>query len=134
MKKIFTFIALCILLVGCSGGKVPASGDAGGDKPAVIRIGLTDSNSKIWYHVKDEAKKEGIDIELVFFDSYPLPNAALDAGDIEMNAFQHYSYLNKEIEQHGYKLSVIGETVLAPLGIYSKQIQNLDELKDGATI
>lgn len=95
---------------------------------------MTGSDSKVWNHVKEEAAKENIDIELVFFDSYPLPNAALDSGEIELNAFQHYIYLNKEVEQHGYELSVIGETVFAPLGLYSKQIQSIEELENGATI
>ena len=58
----------------------------------------------------------------------------MDSGEIDLNAFQHYIYLNTEVEQHGYELSVIGETVFAPLGIYSKQIQSIDELEDGAKI
>src|SRR5699024_3163134 len=133
MKKIIVALLLIsVLLVGCSSGEnKPVKGD---EENNVVRVGLTGSDSKVWNHIKEEAKKEGIDIELVFFDSYPLPNAALDSGEIELNNFQHYTYLNTEIEQHGYELSVIGETVLAPLGIYSKQIESIEELEDGATI
>lgn len=140
MKKLILVLILflAILLEGCSNGNNTSvdkgSVNAGGGKPTVVRVGLTGSDSKVWNHVKAEAAKENINIKLVFFDSYPLPNAALDSGEVELNAFQHYSYLNKEIEQHGYKLSVIGETVFAPLGIYSKQLKSIEELKDGATI
>src|SRR5690606_11073429 len=102
--------------------------------PIIVRVGLTGSDSKVWNHIKEAEAKENIDVQLVFFDSYPLPNAALDYGEIELNAFQHHIYLNKEIEQHGYELSVIGETVFAPLGIYSKQLQSVEELEDGDTI
>lgn len=138
MKKLILVLVaiLSILLVGCNGkdNKKADNSNLNGEEATVVRVGLTGSDSKVWEHVKEEAAKENINIELVFFDSYPLPNAALDSGEIELNAFQHYIYLNKEVEQHGYELSVIGETVFAPLGLYSKQIQNIEELEDGATI
>lgn len=138
MKKIILVLVLIlsILLVGCSSkdNKNVDNSKLNGEEVTVVRVGLTGSDSKVWDHVKEEAAKENIDIELVFFDSYPLPNAALDSGEIELNAFQHYIYLNKEAEQHGYELSVIGETIFAPLGLYSKQIQSIEELEDGATI
>lgn len=132
MKKIILALVLSLLLAGCSSdNSTPSNTEVENPK---VRIGLTGSDSKSWNHVKEEALKENIDIELVFFDSFPLPNAALDAGEIQMNAFQHHIYLNTEIEQHGYDISVIGETVFAPLGLYSKKISSIDELKDGDTI
>lgn len=136
MKKLIIVLALSLLLVGCSTGEnQPSSSvDGSGEETTLVKVGLTGSDSKVWNHVKEEASKENIDVKLVFFDSYPLPNAALDSGEIDLNAFQHYIYLNTEVEQHGYELSVIGETVFAPLGIYSKQIQSIDELEDGAKI
>jgi D-methionine transport system substrate-binding protein len=134
MKKLILVLVLSILLVGCSSkGNTPVD-NVNGEGPTVVRVGLTGSDSKVWNHVKEEAAKENIDIQLVFFDSYPLPNAALASGEIELNAFQHYIYLNTEVEQHGYELSVIGETSFSPLGFYSKQIQNIEELEDGAKI
>jgi len=136
MKKIFSLVLvisiLSIILVGCSSDKPAKTGNTEG--PTVVKVGLTGSDSKSWNHVKDEAAKENIDIQLVFFDSYPLPNAALNSKEIDLNAFQHHIYLNTEVEQFGYDLSVIGETVFAPLGIYSKQLQDVDEVQDGAKI
>ncbi len=139
MKKIFLTLILSLLLAGCGASntntdKLMNEEEKGNEAPVVVRVGLTGSDSKVWTHVKEEAAKENIDIQLVFFDSYPLPNAALASGEIEMNAFQHYTYLNTEIEQHGYKISVIGETIFAPLGLYSKQLKGIEELQDGATI
>lgn len=132
MKKIIILVlVLSIFLIACGND---AGSNNTNDGVTVVKVGLTGTDSKPWNHVKEEAAKENIDIQLVFFDSYPLPNAALNAGEIDMNSFQHYNYLYAEIEQHGYDLSVIGETYLAPLGIYSKQIKSIDELQDGATI
>lgn len=96
-----------------------------------VRVGLTGSDSKVWNHIKEEAAKEDINLELVYFDSYPLPNRALAEGEIEVNAFQHYIYLNKEIEEFGYEITPIGETVFAPLAFYSNKITDLSEVKDG---
>lgn len=137
MKKILLSLILSLLLAGCASGKTPeqtGGANNSAEEQAKVRVGLTGSDSKVWNYVKEEAAKENINIELVFFDSYPLPNAALDSGEIELNAFQHYIYLNKEVEQHGYDISVIGETVFAPLGLYSKKISSIDDLKDGDTI
>lgn len=138
MKKLILVLTLVlsisILLVGCTSKDNNPAENINVEEATVVRVGLTGSDSKVWNHVKEEAAKENIDIELVFFDSYPLPNAALDSGEIELNSFQHHIYLNKEVEQFGYQLSVIGETSFAPLGIYSKQIQSVEELEDGAKI
>src|SRR5690554_2532854 len=123
MKKIISLVlALSLLLVGCNTGDNEPTDN--GEGPTVVRVGLTGSDSIVWNHVKEEAAKENIDIQLVFFDSYPLPNAALNSNEIDLNAFQHHIYLNTEIEQFGYELSVIGETVFAPLGLYSKHLQS----------
>ena len=43
--------------------------------------------------LKEEAKKQGIDNEYKEYSAYTEPNPALDAGDIDMNRFQHIAYL-----------------------------------------
>lgn len=134
MKKILVALGLITLLTGCAGGVTENNSTENTNGNTVVRVGLTGSDSKTWNYVKEQAAKENIDIELVFFDSYPLPNAALSSGEIEMNSFQHYAYLNKEKEQLGYDLTVIGETSLAPLGLYSKKISSIADLKDGDKI
>lgn len=68
------------------------------------------------------------------FDSYTLPNAALDLGEIDLNSFQHVAYLNGEKEQLGYKITPIGNTFIGPIAVYSKKIKSIEELKDGDTI
>ncbi|MBQ4491030.1 MAG: metal ABC transporter substrate-binding protein, partial [Pyramidobacter sp.] len=51
------------------------------------------------------------------------------SGEIDLNAFQHKAYLNKEIASQGYKLEVAGDTIMAPLSLYSRKVKTLDELK-----
>ena len=59
---------------------------------------------------------------------------ALSDGEIDLNSFQHYAYLNKFKAQHNLKISAIGETVLAPLGVYSHKIKSIKDIKEGAKI
>jgi len=76
-----------------------------------------------------DKQNAGIYLELVEFSAYNLPNQALANGEIDLNSFQHIAYLNKEISAAGYDLSVIGDTLIAPLSLYSKKYDSLDALK-----
>ena len=69
-------------------------------------------------------------IELVEFDAYNLPNDALNNGEIDLNAFQHKAYLNKDVADNGYDVVAIGDTLIAPLTLYSKKADTLDALKE----
>lgn len=79
-------------------------------------------------------EKYNLDVELVTFTDYVTPNAALDDGSIDANAFQHKPYLDKQIADRGYKLAIVGNTFVYPIAGYSKQIKSVDELQDGARI
>lgn len=103
-------------------------------EPVTVKVGLTGTDSKVWSYIKEEAAKENIKIELVFFDAYNLPNAALNDGELDLNAFQHHFYLEKEVEELGYKIEAIADTVVAPLGLYSKKITSIDQLEDGSKV
>lgn len=117
-------LAICALAAaGC--GKKEEKDDK------VIKIGVVGENNEQWQPVINNLAKEGITVELVKFSEYSLPNQALADGEIDLNAFQHYAYLNKEIEDKNLDLTVIGETIIAPLGIYSDKIKDISELKDG---
>lgn len=148
MKKFkgIILLALLIILTGCGNSNNADANKKVEENTAnvetkidnktsdeVIKVGVIGS-SKVWDYVKEEAAKEGINIEIVSFDSYTLPNAALASGEIDLNAFQHKAYLKKESEQLGYDLTPIATTYIAPIGLYSEKIKSIDELKDGDTI
>lgn len=129
MKK---FIGLSLILV-LSLGILTGCGAKEDENQAgrKIRVGVVGSESEVWDYIAKEVKKDGIDLEVVFFGDYNQPNRALADGDIDLNSFQHYAFFNKYIDEHSLDLSAIGETVIAPLGIYSEKISSLDELKEG---
>lgn len=125
MKKIISVLVLSLALVAC--GNTKAQND-------VVTVGVVGSDSKEWRHVKEEAAKEGIELEIKYFDDYSIPNRVLNEGEIDLNSFQHIAYLDKEIEQLGYELTPIGNTSFAPLGIYSEKIKDISEIKDGGKV
>ena len=98
----------------------------------VVKVGVCGANNDQWLAVQKVLDEQGanIFIELVEFDAYNLPNEALNSGDIDLNAFQHKAYLNSEIASQGYKIESIGDTLIAPLSLYSKQVKSLDALKE----
>ena len=100
----------------------------------VVTVGVCGANNDQWKAVQKVLDDEGagIYIELVEFDAYNLPNEALNAGEIDLNAFQHKAYLNKDADTNGYDLTVIGDTLIAPLTLYSQKFDSLDALKDAA--
>lgn len=100
-----------------------------------IKLGTMDGEeADVWKVAVEQAKKEGLDIKLVYFSDYTIPNEALNAGDIDANSFQHQPYLDAQIEQRGYKLTTIANSILFPIGVYSRKIKDLKDLRDGAVV
>ncbi|GAB1577657.1 MetQ/NlpA family ABC transporter substrate-binding protein [Bordetella petrii] len=103
------------------------------DKP--LKVGVTAGpHAQIFDVVKQEAAKQGLQIEVIEFTDYVQPNVALAAGDLDLNSYQHQPYLDSANADRGYKLASIAKTVIFPIGIYSKKVKSLDELKPGAQI
>lgn len=98
-----------------------------------LKIGVTAGpHAQIFEQVKKIAEKDGLKIQIVEFSDYVQPNAALAAGDLDANSYQHKPYLDQQIKDRGYKFTHVGYTVNFPIGIYSKKVKKLDELKEGA--
>jgi D-methionine transport system substrate-binding protein len=101
------------------------------DKP--LKIGVTAGpHAQILEQVKKLAEKQGLKIQVVEFSDYIQPNAALAAGDLNANSYQHKPFLDQQIKDRGYKLVNVGYTVNFPIGIYSKKFKKLADLPEGA--
>lgn len=100
-----------------------------------IKVGIVGETEKeFWAPVIATLAEDGIDVEIISFGEYTLPNAALDEGEIDLNAFQHYAYLGEEIKNHGYKIEAICDTYISAMCIYSDKIKDISELKAGDKI
>ncbi len=100
----------------------------------VVKVGVCGSANGQWNAVQKilDERNANIYIELVEFDAYNLPNEALHSGEIDLNAFQHVSFLEKDCAGNNFDLTVIADTLIAPLSLYSKQFDSLDALKNAA--
>ena len=143
LASILLVITLALSIVGCSSNnaQAPAAGtpeastpEPAKAEPVTVKLGVVGENNEQWKPVIVALAKENITLELVKFADYTLPNQALADGEIDLNAFQHYAFLKNEVKDKGLKLTAIGETIIAPLGLYSKKIKSISELKEGDKI
>ena len=108
-----------------------AGGVLAQDKP--IKIGVTAGpHAQIFEQVKKVAERDGLKIQVVEFSDYVQPNAALAAGDLDANSYQHKPYLDQQVHDRGYKFVSAAYTVNFPMGVYSKKVKSLKDLKEGA--
>lgn len=130
LKKILT-TAFCVILTACA---LTACQEK--SKPNEIRLGtIAGPETELAYVAKQVAKeKYGLDIRIVQFSDYTMPNTALADGSIDANMFQHVPYLDEAIKAKGYQLTAIGKVFIYPVAIYSKKIKKLADLPIGATV
>ncbi|SUC28254.1 D-methionine-binding lipoprotein metQ precursor [Providencia rustigianii] len=104
--------------------------------PNSIKVGVIMGKEFEVAEVAQKVAKEkyGLNVELVSFNDFVLPNEALSKGDIDANAFQHKPYLDQQIKDRNYKLVPVGNTFIYPIAGYSKQIKSIDELADGSQV
>ena len=130
IKKLTAVVTPLVLAAGV----VAPLATATAAEPTKVKLGLVGEDTDVWDNVKERLAKDGIEIEYVKFTEYSQPNAALADGSIDLNAFQHQIFLDSYQEEHKTDLVSIGNTVNAPLGIYSKKIKDVKELKEGDTV
>ena len=100
-----------------------------------IKVGVTPGpHAQVLEAAKAVAAKKGLDIQIIEFSDYVVPNAALEAGDLQANSFQHQPYLDNQVADRKYKIVAVGNTINFPMGIYSKKVKSWDEVKSGATL
>lgn len=138
MKKIGKIALGLALLVGLSscGNKENknisnSNSNSNAKEKQSIKIGVVGEYNEVLNEViKRYEEKTGNKAELVVFSDYNQPNEALESGDIDLNAYQHKKYLEEYNKDHKTDLVSIGNTMLAPLGIYSKKYKSLDKVKE----
>jgi len=100
-----------------------------------VRIGVTAGpHAQIAEVARTVAARDGLVLQIVEFQDYIQPNAALDAGDLQTNSYQHLPFLQSQIKARGYKITPVGDTVTFPMGFYSKKVKSLDALPKGAKV
>ncbi|MCM0024616.1 MetQ/NlpA family ABC transporter substrate-binding protein [Proteus mirabilis] len=125
---------LLVVLLACTSLVLTACSPDEGDKPLKVAIN-TGPDQQIWDEVVKLAKeKQGLDIKVITFNDYVLPNEALRNNDVDVNAFQTVPYYEAQSKERGYQFEIIGKTFIFPIAAYPNKIKNIEALPDGATV
>lgn len=124
MKKII-FLLLAALLI--SAAPAPAA--------STLTVGVTPFPHKdIMSVAKGLLEKEGINLVIMEFNDYVTPNTALAEGSLDANFFQHIPYLDNMNKERKLDLAWVAKVHIEPLGLYSRKIKKLGEIKNGSQI
>lgn len=132
MKKINKIIAAALLAV--IGAAVFTGCGKSGDENKLIRVGVCAGPYGDMFKeaIQPSLEEKGYTVEITEFSDYVQPNNALADNDIDVNMFQHSTYLKKFSEEHGLELSYLTEIPTAAMGVFSEKYKSLDEAADGA--
>lgn len=134
IKKILAIVLTAALsavsLTGC--GK--AEDSAKDDK--LIRVGVCAGpyGDMFTEAIKPSLEEKGYTVEITEFSDYVQPNMALADKEIDVNMFQHSTYLKKFSEEHSLDLQYITEIPTASMGIFSDKFSSIDEIADGSEV
>ncbi|MCM3740560.1 MetQ/NlpA family ABC transporter substrate-binding protein [Oceanobacillus luteolus] len=135
MKKLLltAILASIVALLAACGGSDEA--EEGLLEDGKLKVGVTAGpHEEILEKVSELAEEEGLEIEIVSFSDYVMPNVSLSEGELDLNSFQTEPFFDHMNEERDLGLIKVADTVTFPMGIYSEKITDLSELEDGAQI
>ena len=92
------------------------------DNGTVVKIATVNrsgSEEARWDKIQELVEKDGIKLEFTEFTDYSQPNKATADGEVDLNAFQHYNFLNNWNKENGKDLVAIADTYISPIRLYS---------------
>lgn len=148
MKKLLlllTSLFVIFALAACGGGNAnKETAEENQQQPAKtedttksVKLVVGASNvphAEILEHAESILAEKGIELEIVPFQDYVLPNKALDGKELDANYFQHIPYLELQKKEFDYDFVNVGGVHIEPIGVYSQKYKSLEELPKGAEI
>ncbi|GGB19184.1 MetQ/NlpA family ABC transporter substrate-binding protein [Allosediminivita pacifica] len=122
MKTLTTFASVLAMTAGMAAAQDISVGVSPGQHGEIMEV------------VAEVAAEDGLNIDVVEFSDYVVPNQALADGDIEANSFQHRPYLERQMADRGFDLVEVGTTINTPMSLYSEEYASPEEIPDGSTI
>ncbi|MGL4867566.1 MAG: MetQ/NlpA family ABC transporter substrate-binding protein [Cetobacterium sp.] len=120
MKKIFLVLSLLGSVISYS---------------STLKIGASPvPHVQLLQLIKEDLKKENIDLNIIELTDYVTPNLLLDSKELDANFFQHKPYLDTFSKEKNLQLTVAGNIHVEPLGVYSKKINKIEEIKKGGVV
>lgn len=97
------------------------------DDQNTLTIGVmtkTESDQARWDKVEELLKKDNITLKYKEFTDYSQPNKAVANGEVDINAFQHYNFLNNWNKENKEHLVAIADTYISPINLFSGTSQD----------
>ena len=132
-------VGAVLMTAACGAGDgQPATAAGSTDDAGVttLRIGASPvPHAEILEFVDAElADEAGLDLEIVTFDDYVLPNTALAEGELDANYFQHVPYLDAQVESQGFDFAHFDGVHIEPYGLYSSTVTSVEDIPEGGTL
>lgn len=140
MKKLISlFLSMSVvLLTACGKQESAPQSEQNNDSSKVqkVVIASTGSDADIWRYIATlpETQAAGLKLEVKNFTDYVSMNTAIANKEVDLNAFQSYSYLVAFNNSNPDKIAAVSTTYLEPMGIYSSKYKKVEELPEGAII
>ncbi|MCX5389600.1 MetQ/NlpA family ABC transporter substrate-binding protein [Streptomyces sp. NBC_00094] len=131
--------ALALGLSACGTSSDPSStkdtaGSGDTSKPLVVAASPTPHADILNFVKENLAEKAGLKLEVKEFTDYVLPNTATQSGQVDANFFQHKPYLDDFNQKNKTTIVPVVNVHLEPLGLYSKSLKSVKDIKAGQTI
>lgn len=131
--------ALALGLTACGTSSDPSSSKdsagSGDTSKALVVAASPTPHADILNYVKDNlAEKAGLKLEVKEFTDYVLPNTSTQSGLVDANFFQHKPYLDDFNQKNKTTIVPVVNVHLEPLGLYSKSLKSVKDIKPGQTI
>lgn len=140
MKKLISlFLSMSVvLLTACGKQESAPQSEQNNDSSKVqkVVIASTGSDADIWRYIATlpETQAASLKLEVKNFTDYVSMNTAIANKEVDLNAFQSYSYLVAFNNSNPDKIAAVSTTYLEPMGIYSSKYKKVEELPEGAII
>ena len=115
---------------------LPGCTSTGGSNAETIRVGVCAGPYQDMFEqaIEPSLTEQGYSVKYVEFSDYVQPNNALADGEIDLNLFQHATYLESFSKHHNLDLASIVEVPTAAMGVFLGKAGSLDQLPPNATV
>jgi len=130
-----TMITRRLILGAALAAPVAAHAQDIGSAARPLRIGVTAGpHAQVMEKVREILARDGFTIRVIEFQDYIQPNAALAAGDLDANGYQHQPFLDQQVRDRRLPLVAVGKTLIFPMGVYSRRHRTVAAVPAGGRI
>lgn len=139
MKKFVAFVALGVVLtltgslMAC--GNKQTSENVKESKTIKVGVCAGPYGDMFTQAIKPSLESKGYTIEVIEFSDYVQPNISLADSEIDVNVFQHTTYLKNFSTEHNLDLTYLTEIPTAGMGIFgNSKLSSLEQITDGSKV